>query len=74
MPAPLDLSVWHSIWLQSKNESDGKITSMQETLFDFRVGYIGTAFLAVCFLLLGTLVMYGAMKLSQPEVRHLQVN
>ena len=33
---------------------------MQEALFDFRVGYIGTAFLAVCFLLLGTLVMYGS--------------
>lgn len=60
MPAPLDLSVWHSIWSQSKNESDGKITSMQETLFDFRVGYIGTAFLAICFLLLGALVMYGS--------------
>ncbi len=60
MPAPLDLSVWHSIWSQSKNESDGKKTSMQDALFDFRVGYIGTAFLAVCFLLLGALVMYGS--------------
>ncbi len=60
MPAPLDLSVWHSIWSQSKNESDGKITSMQAALFDFRVGYIGTAFLAICFLLLGALVMYGS--------------
>lgn len=60
MPAPLDLSVWHSIWSESKNESDGKKTSMKEALFDFRVGYIGTAFLAVCFLLLGALVMYGS--------------
>ncbi len=60
MPAPLDLSVWHSIWSQSKNESTGKITSLQDALFDFRVGYIGTAFLAICFLLLGALVMYGS--------------
>lgn len=60
MPAPLDLSIWHSIWSQSKNESDGKVTSMQAALFDFRVGYIGTAFLAICFLLLGALVMYGS--------------
>ncbi|MBY0474465.1 MAG: divalent metal cation transporter [Nitrosomonas sp.] len=60
MPAPLDLSVWHSIWAKSKNESEGKLTSMQDTLFDFRVGYIGTAFLAICFLLLGALVMYGS--------------
>jgi len=60
MPAPLDLSVWHSIWSESKNESDGKKTSMKEALFDFRVGYIGTAFLAVCFLLLGAFVMHGS--------------
>ncbi|PSJ17862.1 NRAMP family divalent metal transporter [Nitrosomonas supralitoralis] len=60
MPAPLDLSVWHSIWAKSKNESVGKLTSMQDTLFDFRVGYIGTAFLAICFLLMGALVMYGS--------------
>jgi Mn2+/Fe2+ NRAMP family transporter len=60
MPAPLDLSIWHSIWAKSKNDSDGKIASLRETLFDFRVGFIGTAFLAVCFLLLGALVMYGS--------------
>ncbi|MBX3616000.1 NRAMP family divalent metal transporter [Nitrosomonas sp.] len=60
MPAPLDLSIWHSIWSKSKNDSDGRISSMQETLFDFRVGFIGTAFLAICFLLLGALVMYGS--------------
>ncbi len=60
MPAPMDLSVWHSIWSKSKNDSDGKKTDMQEALLDFRVGYIGTAFLAVCFLLLGALVMWGS--------------
>lgn len=60
MPAPLDLSVWHSIWSESKNENDGKVTSMKEALFDFRVGYIGTALLAMCFLLLGAFVMYGS--------------
>lgn len=60
MPAPLDLSIWHSIWSKTKNDSEDKITTMQETLFDFRVGFIGTAFLAICFLLLGALVMYGS--------------
>ncbi|UJP05373.1 MAG: divalent metal cation transporter [Nitrosomonas sp.] len=60
MPAPLDLSVWHSIWSKSKNENDGQNTCMQEALFDFRVGYIGTAFLAICFLLLGALIMWGS--------------
>lgn len=60
MPAPMDLSVWHSIWSETKNENDGKLTTMKAALFDFRVGYIGTAMLAICFLLLGALVMYGS--------------
>ena len=62
MPAPLELSIWHSIWSQSKNESDGRITSVKEAIFDFRVGFFGTAFLAICFLALGALVMYGSGK------------
>lgn len=60
MPAPIEISVWHSVWTESKNETDGKVASMKDTLFDFRVGFIGTAFLAVCFLSIGALVMYGS--------------
>ncbi len=66
MPAPMDISVWHSIWSESKNENDGKVTSMKAALFDFRVGYIGTAFLAMCFLALGALVMYGSGETFKP--------
>ncbi len=60
MPAPMDISVWHSIWSESKNESEGKVASMKTALFDFRVGFFGTALLAICFLSLGALVMYGS--------------
>lgn len=60
MPAPMDTAVWHSIWSKSKNDSDGRRTTLSEALFDFRVGYIGTAFLAICFLLLGALIMWGS--------------
>ena len=60
MPAPVEISVWHSIWSESKNENEGKVASMKEALFDFRVGFIGTAFLAMCFLTIGALVMYGS--------------
>ncbi|MDH5479907.1 MAG: divalent metal cation transporter [Nitrosomonas sp.] len=60
MPAPMDISVWHSIWSESKNESEGRVASMKTALFDFRVGFFGTALLAICFLLLGALVMYGS--------------
>lgn len=60
MPAPVEISVWHSVWSESKNETEGKVASLKEALFDFRVGFIGTAFLAMCFLAIGALVMYGS--------------
>ncbi len=60
MPAPMDISVWHSIWSESKNENQEGKVSIKDALLDFRIGYIGTAFLAVSFLLLGALVMYGS--------------
>ena len=40
MPAPLDISIWHSIWAIEKNKNQ-KITN-KESLFDFNVGYIST--------------------------------
>ena len=57
MPAPLDISIWHSIWTLEKNKT--KKTSLEESLYDFNVGYIATTFLAVCFVGLGALVMFG---------------
>ena len=59
MPAPIDISVWHSLWtLEKKKITTG--SGVKSTLFDFNVGYIGTAILALCFLSLGALVMYGS--------------
>ena len=59
MPAPLDISIWHSIWTLEKNKTNPKETSLKESLFDFNVGYIATVILALCFLGLGALVMFG---------------
>ncbi|MDA8657911.1 Nramp family divalent metal transporter [Flavobacteriaceae bacterium] len=59
MPAPLDISIWHSIWTLEKNKIQVKRPSLSESLFDFNVGYIATTFLALCFLGLGALVMFG---------------
>lgn len=58
MPAPLDISIWHSIWTLEKKKSNKKKMSLQESLFDFNVGYVGTFILAFCFLGLGALVMH----------------
>jgi len=59
MPAPLDISIWHSIWTLEKNKTEKKKSSLTESLFDFNVGYIATTFLAICFVGLGALVMFG---------------
>ena len=59
MPAPLDISIWHSIWTLEKNKTQ-KNSSIKDSLFDFNVGYIATIILALCFLGLGALVMFGS--------------
>jgi len=60
MPAPIDVSVWHSLWTVAKNKNPGFKTSLKESLLDFKIGYIGTAFLAIAFLTLGAVVMWGS--------------
>lgn len=57
MPAPIDLSVWHSIWSIEKKQLCPDL-SLRDCLLDFNIGYIGAAFLALAFLALGTLMMY----------------
>ena len=59
MPAPLDVSVWHSIWSLEKKKTL-KNYNLKNSMFDFNVGYVGTALLGVCFIALGYFVMYGS--------------
>ena len=59
MPAPLDITIWQSIWTIEKQRITPKTTS-KESLFDFNVGYIVTIFLGLCFISLGALVMYNS--------------
>ena len=59
MPAPLDISIWQSIWSLEKEKTTFKKTTTKQAIFDFNIGYIGTIFLAVCFIILGALVMNG---------------
>ncbi|HAG15992.1 MAG TPA: permease [Bacteroidales bacterium] len=60
MPAPIDLSTWHSTWTVAKRKESGHKESLKESLFDFNFGYIGTAFLAGGFVALGAFVMNGS--------------
>ncbi|MFC0323735.1 NRAMP family divalent metal transporter [Gallibacterium melopsittaci] len=58
MPAPIEISAINSMWVVAKK----RITevSYRDGIFDFNVGYIGTAILALVFLALGALVQYGS--------------
>lgn len=59
MPAPLDISIWQSIWTNEKIKIEKK-SNYNTAKFDFNVGYIITIFLGLSFLGLGACVMYGS--------------
>ena len=59
MPAPLDISIWHSIWTVEKQKLNPSITRKQSR-FDFNVGYIMTIILGISFLALGAIVMHNS--------------
>jgi Mn2+/Fe2+ NRAMP family transporter len=60
MPAPLDVSIWHSIWSVEKNKNNETKIRLKDAIFDFNVGYFSTLFLGICFVLLGALVMHNS--------------
>jgi Mn2+/Fe2+ NRAMP family transporter len=58
MPSAFDISIWHSLWTLARRRETRHAPSLRESLLDFKVGYFGTALLALCFLTLGAGVMY----------------
>lgn len=66
MPAPIDVSVWHSLWSLAKEDQLGKRPALKQVLLDFNIGYIGAAVLAVGFLSLGALIMFGSGEQLSP--------
>ncbi len=56
MPAPLDISIWHSLWSLEKAKK-GKI-ERKSAVLDFNIGFAGTIIVGACFIGLGALVMY----------------
>lgn len=59
MPTPIEASVWPSLWAIERGKQTNYRPSFREFHLDFHVGYIGSAVLALFFLGLGALVMYG---------------
>jgi len=59
MPTTFEIGVWLSFWtLEHIKKSKTKV-NMKDSKLDFHVGYWGTTVMAVLFLSLGALVMYG---------------
>ncbi len=58
MPSAIDVSVWQSLWTLARERDSGHKPTLKESSLDFHVGYAATAFLALCFVLLGAGVMH----------------
>jgi Mn2+/Fe2+ NRAMP family transporter len=58
MPAPLDLSVWHSLWALEKSKDTA--FNLRRARIDFEFGYWGTMVMGFLFLGLGAVLIYGS--------------
>jgi Mn2+/Fe2+ NRAMP family transporter len=58
MPGPIELSVWHSLWLEARNKSSKKQLTFKEARIDFNIGYLLMIVTAAVFLSLGGLVLH----------------
>lgn len=59
MPTAIDISVWHSLWTLARRRDTGHAPTVREAVLDFHIGYVGTAALAICFVLLGAALIHG---------------
>lgn len=58
MPAPLDVSIWQSLWAIEKQKDKRTDFSPKQAIFDFNIGFATTLILGSCFVALGAIVMY----------------
>lgn len=59
MPAPIEASAWTSLWTLNKIKDNKFKPTLKESLIDFYIGYVVTTILALFFLTLGAMIMYG---------------
>lgn len=59
MPAPVDISVWSSLWAVARAKHQPRKPAPRDVLMDFDIGYWATMLLALAFVLLGTGMMFG---------------
>ncbi|MDT0539252.1 MULTISPECIES: NRAMP family divalent metal transporter [Croceitalea] len=59
MPTAVEASGWVSMWSMEKIKSMDRKPTLKESLAEFNLGYFLTALLAVFFLIIGWLTLYG---------------
>lgn len=67
MPAPLDVSVWQSLWTDEKQKQLNDTFSTRQSIFDFNVGYAGTIITGILFMSLGALAMFHSSENFSPK-------
>lgn len=58
MPAPLDVSIWQSLWAIEKQKQVQQAFNTKQAIFDFNIGFATTLILGFFFVALGALIMY----------------
>ena len=51
MPAPMDISVWNSMWALAKQAETGQAATPDENRFDFNLGFALCVIMALCFVI-----------------------
>ncbi len=62
MPAPIEVSVWTSLWSKQRQKQTQYTPTLKEALVDLRIGYFSSTIIAIVFLGLGAIVMFGSGK------------
>ena len=60
MPAPIDVSIWQSLWTIEKQKDKTTVFNTKQAIFDFNIGFVTTLILGIFFVALGTLVMFNS--------------
>ena len=59
MPTAVDLSAWNSLWTLERNRMNEWQNDKRSVLLDFDIGYMLSAGLAICFVVLGAFLFHG---------------
>ena len=66
MPTTMEVSVLHSLWSVARYKEKNQEQARAHAYSDFNIGYIGTTFLAICFVIMGAGIMHSAGIAPEP--------